>query len=509
MSLRVRILLFAALQVTILTAVITTMFLVEKRQTVIDSYVDKARSVALATEAARETASDLWENGVFSEELMSQWASEGQIDRILAAVPVVGAMKAAERKADEGGYEFRVPKFKPRNPKNQPNAVEAEALTKLMQEDLEDYFMIDPAINAVRYFRPVRLTQECMICHGDPAQSETLWANSDGRDPTGAKMEDWNVGEVHGAFQVIQPLDAADAAMMASASRGIGVAVGMLILSTALFGWLLTRGVIKPINSLVSGLDLSADQASDAAQQVATTAQTIASSASEQAASLEETTAAIHEVAGMADSNSALAADADASANRAKSQATSGSETITALEEAMGQISTSAGEIEKIIKAIEEIAFQTNLLALNAAVEAARAGDHGKGFAVVAQEVRNLAQRSAAAASDTKDLIASAVESAQRGTNVSQEAAAVLRGIVTDVAEAADQLVSIRRASADQANSVKELTSAVSQMDQVTQQSAASAEESASAAEELSAQSEMVKSSVAELAALVQGKSRR
>jgi len=207
----------------------------------------------------------------------------------------------------------------------------------------------------------------------------------------------------------------------------------------------------------------------------------------------------------MTRTNAANSEKANNLAGQARKNATDGEKTMGELNNAMTAINDSAAQIGKIIKVIEEIAFQTNLLALNAAVEAARAGEHGKGFAVVAEEVRNLAQRSAQAARDTTNLIEGAVTRAKEGTSVASNAAKSLNAIVADVANVAELLAGISRASNEQAQGVDQINSAVSQMDKVTQQNAAGAEESASAAEQLSAQSETVKSVVDELTSLVRG----
>ena len=269
------------------------------------------------------------------------------------------------------------------------------------------------------------------------------------------------------------------------------------------------RSISKPINRIITGLTEGADQVNDAAGQVSSASQQLAEGASEQASSLEETSSALEEMAAMTRTNAANAKEANELATQARSAANQGNETMTKLNEAMVAINDSSGQISKIIKVIEEIAFQTNLLALNAAVEAARAGEHGKGFAVVADEVRNLAQRAAQAARETTGLIDDSTNKAKEGTQVAGEVGQALGAIVNDVTKVTDLVDGIAKASDEQAQGVDQVNTAVSQMDKVTQQNASGAEESASAAEELSAQSQAVQGMVNELVAVVGGTSDR
>ena len=296
----------------------------------------------------------------------------------------------------------------------------------------------------------------------------------------------------------------ADAQVTLASTLIIGIGISSII-AGILAAFFITRGITKPLNRIIAGLNEGADQVNDAAGQVSSASQQLAEGAGEQASSLEETSSALEEMSAMTRANAQNAKQANELASAAKTNADQGDQTMHQLNSAMGAINESSGQISKIIKVIEEIAFQTNLLALNAAVEAARAGEHGKGFAVVAEEVRNLAQRSAQAARDTTNLIEGSVTRAKEGTTVADSAGKALQAIVSDVTKVADLLNGITQASQEQAQGVDQVNTAVSEMDKVTQQNAAGAEESASAAEELSAQAATLKGVVEELGAMVSG----
>ena len=182
-----------------------------------------------------------------------------------------------------------------------------------------------------------------------------------------------------------------------------------------------------------------------------------------------------------------------------------GNTDMAAMTGAIGEIRDSAAETSRILKTIDEIAFQTNLLALNAAVEAARAGEAGKGFAVVAEEVRNLAKRSAEAARNTDALIERSQVSSREGVMFTERVVASFQSIAEQVDRATSVVQAMAQANSEQAAGIKQISSAVTQVDQTTQDNAASAEESASAAEEMSAQAEELNQAVMTLETIVRG----
>ena len=250
-------------------------------------------------------------------------------------------------------------------------------------------------------------------------------------------------------------------------------------------GWYLARSINLPLTRVMNALSEGAAQVHSAADQIASASHALADTASTQAASVEQSSAALEQLAATSKGNATDAGKADEVATQAALAAENGNGQVAQLTEVMSGISAAAGEMSKIIKVIEEIAFQTNLLALNAAVEAARAGEHGKGFAVVAEEVRNLAMRSAEAAKDTNELISTSVERASQGAKSSEGVAASLSQITTSVQSVAEYLARITTASQEQAQGVSQVNSSVSEISNITQQNAANSEESASAAEEL------------------------
>jgi len=323
---------------------------------------------------------------------------------------------------------------------------------------------------------------------------------------------------------------AADIEHMAQTGRTLLIVLGVLIL---LFGvssaWYLTVNITRPLTVAVGvarsiadgdltarievrskdevGMLLSAlkdmngsllnivsdvrggtDAIATASSQIASGNLDLSSRTEEQASSLEQTAAAMEQLSATVKQNSDNAVQANALATSASGVAAEGGDVVGAVISTMRSIDASSKKIVDIISVIDGIAFQTNILALNAAVEAARAGEQGRGFAVVASEVRSLAQRSAAAAKEIKQLIGDSVEKVGAGTRLVEKAGVTMDEVVASVRRVTDVVSEISAASREQSEGIDQVKHAVTQMDGVTQQNAALVEEAAAAAQSLQQQ---------------------
>jgi methyl-accepting chemotaxis protein len=236
---------------------------------------------------------------------------------------------------------------------------------------------------------------------------------------------------------------------------------------------------------IVGDVRAGTDTIATASSQIAAGNQDLSSRTEEQASSLEETAASMEELNSTVKQNADNARQANQLAASASEVALKGGAVVAQVVDTMASINDSSKKIVDIISVIDGIAFQTNILALNAAVEAARAGEQGRGFAVVATEVRNLAQRSAAAAREIKALIGDSVDKVTTGNRLVGEAGSTMDEVVASVRRVTDIMAEISTASQEQSAGIAQVNQAISQMDAVTQQNAALVEQAAAAAESL------------------------
>ncbi len=540
-SIRNKIVLIGISQLLLLAGVLAYVNYHRSMTNLQDEYVARARSIALTAESVREEMARKWDLGLFDAHTLSEWHKQGALEKVLGAVPVVTAWNAAMAKAKEGGYEFRVPKMQPRNPKNQPDAREQLALEAFERDSkLQEYYEVDHEKNALRYLRPIRLTKECMICHGDPAQSVAMWGNDKGLDASGSKMENWREGEVHGAFEVIQSLDEADARAASALWGNLWLVGGLVLVSGGLFFYMISLWVTTPIRStveafrrfaegdlthtlkvhnhdeigqlrsavnvlvsklrdMVTSINRSAGKLSESSSRLSDTARQLTGAAGETArqsgtvaAAAEEMsinmgtmaessgrmTNSVKEVATSIDEMTSAISEVARSAEQAASIANHAAELAATSNGKIGHLGTAAEEIGKVIAVIQDIAEQTNLLALNATIEAARAGEAGKGFAVVATEVKELAKQTAEATEDIRQRI-EAIQSS------SQDAIFSINEIGKVVSEVNSASRTIASAVEEQNATTRQIAGSVSQAAVSAQSVAAGIAETASATREV------------------------
>jgi methyl-accepting chemotaxis protein len=257
------------------------------------------------------------------------------------------------------------------------------------------------------------------------------------------------------------------------------------------------NGFFAQLHASIGQVAESSESLALASRQLSAASEQMSAGSQQQASSLEETAASLEEITGTVKQNADNAKQANQLAMGSREVAERGGQVVTSAVEAMAEINRASKKIADIITTIDEIAFQTNLLALNAAVEAARAGEQGRGFAVVAAEVRNLAQRSATAAKEIKDLIVDSVAKVDSGSQLVNRSGETLGEIVTAVKRVTDIIGEIAAASGEQSSGIDQVNKAVTQMDQVVQSNAAQTEELSSTARSLRTQAQQLQQLVA------------
>jgi methyl-accepting chemotaxis protein len=257
------------------------------------------------------------------------------------------------------------------------------------------------------------------------------------------------------------------------------------------------NGMRDSLARVVSNVRGNAEGVATASAEISQGNNDLSARTEQQASALEETAASMEELSSTVRQNADNAQQANQLAKSASTVATQGGDVVAQVVDTMKGINDSSKKIADIISVIDGIAFQTNILALNAAVEAARAGEQGRGFAVVAGEVRNLAQRSAEAAKQIKELITASVDRVAQGTALVDRAGVTMAEVVGSIQRVTDIMGEISAASIEQSSGVAQVGEAVTQMDQATQQNAALVEQSAAAASSLKTQAAQMVDAVA------------
>ena len=485
MSLRAKILILGVALPALIIAGLLFMYSQDASSRAVEASVDKARSICLSAESAREQTEKQWASGIFGSDVLRDWGEKGEDDKILSTVPVVTAWETAMAKSKEGGYEFRVPALEPRNPENAPDELQLEALQEIKNKKLDEYYVVNEKTNSVHYFRPVRLGQSCLSCHGDPANSKDLWGTDDGTDVTGHDMEGWSLGQMHGAFEVVQSLEAATASAQHSIIVAlIAAAIGLLVITAVTFTML--GGMTKKIRSAaagignsISGLRSASDGLREGASEAASKSEVMTVAVSQMNDNIGSVTVAMDQISDSIREIAERTNETTRTADIAVTEANNTSEVIQRLSE-------NSSRIDAVTQVINSLAEQTNLLALNATIEAARAGEYGKGFAVVASEVKDLANQTSQATEGIAEVIGgirvdttSAISSVKRIRDIISEiheGQHLVAAAVTEQDAMTNEIVSNVRQISDAS---VEVSSQISGVAESSQETAARVEESA------------------------------
>lgn len=462
---------------------------------------ENMRSMMDAAENARQASAQLRRQNSFDDAKLISEAKQHASFRdsaLYRTVPVVAAWNSISSLAQRQGYEFRVPAHNARDKRNEPTEEESAVLSWLSSNRGSDYFVEDSSRQQVVYARAVTLSEDCLVCHGNPALSKS----GDGRDPLGFPMENWKAGDIHGAFI----LRGSTAGFAATKRKAMLESAAILLLAALLIGFALQffwRRVQSKLAEAVAGIRDQSDGRSHMVSAVSSEANSLAQTSSHQTASVEETSAAMEEIRGVAQQNRQAATDAAKSIGACRDDAGAAEASLRNLAGAMSEIQDSTGRIAKIIRLMDEIAFQTNILALNAAVEAARAGQAGLGFSVVADEVRNLAHRSTQAAKEIQGIIEDSVGRARNADQVSQSVSQSIRKMNQEIFALARIVEHVEGASNEQARGIDEMSNALHSITNLTTTVTSAAESGRDHAEQLSRQAHGLRHAASELEILL------
>lgn len=462
---------------------------------------ERSKAIVMMAESAREEMSNKLSLGLIKD------FKDLNKDNIMEAVPVITAINMAKKNAQKSDFDFRAPKFSPRNKKNTPTEFEAKILRELIDNNIPEKYVEEDG--NLHYFKPIKLTDECLFCHGNPKGE---------RDVTGGIKEGWKTGEIHGAFEIISSLDKMKASIKDAVIKSISATFIIILAITGIVWFFMKKSILNPVkniqslikkigrgdltgsienktddelgviadellktqNSLLKNikgllgtshtmaksaklLESLSDEMSKSSEDTTVQSESVAAASEELSSNMNSVAAAVEQTATnvtmVADSAEEINSRIAETANNTDKAKQISDEAVNQANEASNQVNklgVAAQEVGKTVELITEISEQTNLLALNATIESARAGEAGKGFAVVAEEIKKLAQQTYDASEEVKKKIAG-IKSSTDAT-VGQ-----IKAISNVIIEVNDIVVGISSAMAEQKLSISEITDNVSQ----------------------------------------------
>jgi methyl-accepting chemotaxis protein len=225
-------------------------FHASERQSEIEQEIEHSRTLLSVSESIQENVLAKWKQGIFSVELlknMAQLNNERTKPSILITVPVANAWEMLRLKSKEGGFRFKAPRVAARNPANEADDIDKQALQFFeAAPDRSDYNYVDDEKGELHVFRAVRLSSQCELCHGNPATSAALWGNTEGKDILGYKMENKRAGDLHGAFEIITPLNSIYATVRTKTTQAALFVLFSLLIIAAIGYYAMSRVIISP-----------------------------------------------------------------------------------------------------------------------------------------------------------------------------------------------------------------------------------------------------------------------
>ncbi|WP_316899520.1 methyl-accepting chemotaxis protein [Pseudodesulfovibrio indicus] len=405
LSLKVKVLALALLGPLIVALVLSVHQVVQIRIDAEEGIVEQSRALILMAEAAREEMAKKLNLG-----LMIPFDQIDSRENLVEAIPVITAINMAQRKAEELQFKFRVPKVAPRNPANKPTPLENDVLGELKAKDLNEKVLVED--HQIRYFRAIRLTKDCLFCHGD---------NKGDRDPTGGIKEGWKEGEIHGAFEIITSLETAKANIL-RAEIYAAVETLAVLLAVGILAWILVKLIIvRPLlrirtyaESVAEG-DLNAEPEGHFAAELGVVKHAIQTMVGNLKAKMFEADQKKKE----AEQAKGVAENA---MEQAKAQEARSVELLTTMQRIAGEASLIA---EQVTSAADQLSSQAEQVSRGADVQRDRTTQTATAMEEMNATVLEVARNSASSASSA----ANAREQAQEGAKVVREAIAAIREV--------------------------------------------------------------------------------